>query len=273
MTEIKLLLNSVYNDLLVPTSQVLHCVSEIRRCHDFHFEQDPSLVFGESGSGISTAIARITEHFNIIKKNVVVLQRRDFTLHSPFQMLLHHYGFRPADSARCTATTKLPHYIDSLLTMARPDIIILDDFLNGVIENKDVSSHLAQWASLAKRVPRISIILGSPYRKDTARIFSSLNYRAIHINKWQLGDLFTSYLASFSDLAMGLYSVRLDLPEHSEQMYHHSQGNTGNLIRHLQQIVINLILNEQSNLSQSLARAELRYLIENNAKTLYQANL
>lgn len=269
MNELSLLIRSIHDDVQFLTPQVTKCIDEIQLHHKSQSERRqsmPLVVCGKSGSGISTVMCRTANQFKLTSTGVVVLQRQDLALYSPYQMLLHHYGFRPADSARLASSYDLPLYITKLLAMAEPEVIILDDFLNGVVGKKDISKHLAQWTNLANAIPQTSIIFGNPGRRTPTWLSSAPNYKSIYIDEWSPGLSFDLYLSQISDLALTKYGLNMELQEFQSQLYQHSHGNTGNLIRHLRQLVINLILNQQSDMTLFFATKKLKELIEDNAR-------
>lgn len=273
MNELSLLMQSVHHDVQFLTPQVAQCIDEIQLYHKSQSERCqrmPLVVCGKSGSGVSTAMYRTAHQFELMRKGVVVLQRQDLAFYSPYQMLLHHYGFRPADSERLVSSYDLPLYITRLLAMAEPEVIILDDFLNGVIEKKDISKHLAQWTNVANAMPKTLIIFGNPGRLTPTWLSSLPNFKSIYIDEWPPGPSFDLYLMQLSDLALRKYSLNMELQAFRGQLYQHSHGNTGNLIRHLRQLVINLILNHQSDMTITFAAKTLKELIENNASIFYE---
>ncbi|MBK4993280.1 ATP-binding protein [Pseudomonas sp. S37] len=269
MNELSLLTRSIHDDMQFLTPQVTKCIDEIQSHHKSQSERRqrmPLVVCGKSGSGISTVMSRTAKQFKLTSTGVVVLQRQDLALYSPYQLLLHHYGFRPADSARLASSYDLPLYITKLLAMAEPEVIILDDFLNGVIGNKDKSKHLAQWTNLANAMPQTSIIFGNPGRRTPTWLSSAPNYKSVYIDEWSPGPSFDLYLSQISDLALTKYGLNMELQVFQSQLYQHSHGNTGNLIRHLRQLVINLMLNQQSDMTLFFATKKLKELIEDNAR-------
>jgi hypothetical protein len=274
MNELSLLTQSIHDDVQFLTPQVTQCIDEIQLHHKSQSERRqrmPVLVCGNSGSGISTVMSRTAHQFELTSTGVVVLQRQDLAFYSPYQMLLHHYGFRPPDSARFGSSYDLPHYITKLLAMAEPEVIILDDFLNGVIEKKDISKHLAQWTNVANAIPKTSIIFGNPGRLTPTWLSGVPNYKSIYIDEWSLGPSFDLYLSQLSDLALTKYGLKMELQKFQSQLYQHSHGNTGNLIRHLRQLVINLMLNHQSDMTIIFAAKKLKELIEDNARIFYES--
>lgn len=272
MNELSWLMQSIHHDVQFLTPQVMQCIDEIQhhKSQNERCQRMPLVVCGKSGSGVSTAMCRAAHQFELTRKGVVVLQRQDLAFYSPYQMLLHHYGFRPADSARPVSSYDMPLYITKLLAVAEPEVIILDDFLNGVVGKKDISKHLAQWTNVANATPKTLIIFGNSGHLTPTWLSSLPNYKSIYIDEWSLDPSFDLYLRKLSDLVLRKYGLNMDLQLFQGQLYQHSHGNTGNLIRHLRQLVINLILNQQSDMTITFGAKKLKELIEDNARIFYE---
>ncbi|MEB2623784.1 hypothetical protein [Pseudomonas sp. YuFO8] len=234
----------------------------------------PLVVSGVSGSGISTAISLAVANFTTQRVNVVKLTRSDFSLHSPFEMLLHHYGFRPNEGyLNRTLVSPVPQTIQTLVGMAAPTVIIVEDYLNGVVSLRAKRAHLYQWGSLAAHSPELSVVLGTSEEAPHLNCHSGQPaWPEYLIHNWSDKISLNGYLDMLSMIASSNLYLSLDLSRHTETLYALSNGITGNLIRIIQQWCINLILKDEPSLEPNLVNRSLRSIIQENGELLYASN-
>lgn len=266
--------NEIHDCLMLHTPQVTRVVEKaVQLLHD---NASPAIVYlaGQPGCGLSTAVDGVFQATQSLRcRNVFKIHKLGADVGLPPEgMLLKRFGFGHGVS-KSTSSKALPKHLFSLAQILGSSVLLIEDYLSGVVNIADKQQHINIWNKLATPPLQLKILLAGPYSSsERPSKKPPVNQCRLLIDEWQENEVFFEFLSELSALIKQKFKLNIRLVESSSSIFRNCKGNTATILEHVRQAAIYGVLSRSSTVSDVILSYSQKELVHENAK-LYTAHL